>query len=177
MILLLSLFADSYIYDKLLLFLFDDSYMYDKLLLPLFADSYIYSFMISTLNHHQNVHFAGLKRITCLCKLSTSDHDYFQDSFRLTINTPSRNGTITCWKRMWETFNRNYSKTCVKQPLKYRQSKIFMTNGSLIKIERSILQNFWPALIDSLEDQFLVFLRVTILHKNWFQRLSRLIIT
>ena len=42
-----------------------------------------------------------------------------------------------------------YSKTCVKQPLKFRQKKILMTNGSLMKVESiaecspwSILQYF-----------------------------------
>ena len=39
-----------------------------------------------------------------------------------------------------------YSKTCVKRPLKSRQAKILMTNGSLMKVESiaecSILQYF-----------------------------------
>ena len=29
----------------------------------------------------------------------------------------------------------NYSETCLKQPLKDRQTKIFMANGSLMKVE------------------------------------------
>ena len=46
-----------------------------------------------------------------------------------------------------------------------------MTNGSLMKVKSiaecshwSILQYFWPALSDSLEKQFLVFLRVAFLY-------------
>ena len=45
-----------------------------------------------------------------------------------------------------------YSKTCVKRPLKNRQNKDFITNGSLMKVKCiveyscwSILQYFWPA--------------------------------
>ena len=34
-----------------------------------------------------------------------------------------------------------YSKTCLKRPLKNRQNKDLMTNGSFM----SILQYFWPA--------------------------------
>ena len=49
-----------------------------------------------------------------------------------------------------------------------------MTNGSLMKVESiaecstwSILQYFWPALSDkfSLENQFLAFLRMAVLHR------------
>ena len=50
----------------------------------------------------------------------------------------------------------DYSKTCVKQPLKNRQNKALMTNGSLMKVESiaecspwSILQYFWSALSDN----------------------------
>ena len=46
-----------------------------------------------------------------------------------------------------------YSKTCLKQPLKKDKTKILITNGSLMKVVRiaecspwSILQYFWPAL-------------------------------
>ena len=46
-----------------------------------------------------------------------------------------------------------YSKTCLKQPLKKDKTKILITNSSLMKVERiaecspwSILQYFWPAL-------------------------------
>ena len=62
-----------------------------------------------------------------------------------------------------------YSKTCVKWPLKNRQlkTKIFMTNGSLIKVKRGAFCNTFDLheVINSLENQFLVFLRVAILHK------------
>ena len=51
------------------------------------------------------------------------------------------------------TFTLYYSKTCVKRPLKNRQTEVFMTNGSLMKVECiaecsfwSILQYFSPAL-------------------------------
>ena len=46
-----------------------------------------------------------------------------------------------------------YSKTCLKQPLKKDKTKILITNGSLMKVKSitecspwSILQYFWPAL-------------------------------
>ena len=49
-----------------------------------------------------------------------------------------------------------YSKTCLKQPLKKDKTKTFITNGSLMKVKRiavcsqwSILQYFWPALSDN----------------------------
>ena len=48
-----------------------------------------------------------------------------------------------------------YSKTCLKQPLKKDKTKILITNGSLMDVESiaecstwSILQYFWPALSD-----------------------------
>ena len=47
-----------------------------------------------------------------------------------------------------------------------------MTNGSLMKVKSiaecshwSILQYFWPALSDGLENQFVVFLRVAVLDR------------
>ena len=47
----------------------------------------------------------------------------------------------------------NYSKTCVKQPLKIDKTKILMTNGCLMKAESiaecskgSILQFFGPSI-------------------------------
>ena len=53
-------------------------------------------------------------------------------------------------------FHIQYSKTCVKRPLKNRQNKDLYDNGSLMKGESiaecspwSILQHFWPALSDS----------------------------
>ena len=56
---------------------------------------------------------------------------------------------------VYSTFSSKYSKTCLKRPLKNRQTKILMTNGSLMKVESiaecspwSILQYFWPALSD-----------------------------
>ena len=49
-----------------------------------------------------------------------------------------------------------YSKTCVKWPLKNRQTKILMANVSLMKVKSiaecshwSIMQYFWPALSDN----------------------------
>ena len=49
-----------------------------------------------------------------------------------------------------------YSKTCIKRPLKIDKTKLFMTNGSLMKVKSiaecspwSILQYFWPALSDN----------------------------
>ena len=49
-----------------------------------------------------------------------------------------------------------YSITCLKQLLKKDKTKILITNGSLMKVERiaecspwSILQYFWPALSDN----------------------------
>ena len=55
------------------------------------------------------------------------------------------------------------SKTCLKQPLKIDKTKIFMTNGSLIKVE-SIAAFFntfdLHKAIIGLENQFLGFLRV-----------------
>ena len=49
-----------------------------------------------------------------------------------------------------------YSKTCLKQPLKKDKTKILIINGSLMKVESiaecspwSILQYFWPALSDN----------------------------
>ena len=49
-----------------------------------------------------------------------------------------------------------YSKTCVKRPLKNRQTQILMTKDSLMKVESiaecspwSILQYFLPALSDN----------------------------
>ena len=54
-----------------------------------------------------------------------------------------------------------YNKTCLKQPLKKDKTKILITNGSLLKVERiaecspwSILQYFGP----SLSDKWSVFL-------------------
>ena len=47
----------------------------------------------------------------------------------------------------------NYSKTCVKRPLKKDKTKILITIGSLMKVEsiaESILQYYWPALSDKL---------------------------
>ena len=49
-----------------------------------------------------------------------------------------------------------YSKTCLKQPLKKGKIKILIKNGSLMKVEGiaecspwSFLQYFWPALSDN----------------------------
>ena len=53
--------------------------------------------------------------------------------------------------------HKTYSKTCVKRPLKKDKSKILMTNGSLMKVESTG--------IIGIENQFLVFLRVAVLHR------------
>ena len=52
--------------------------------------------------------------------------------------------------------DRNYSKTCVKGPLKIDKTKILMTNGSLMKVESNaecskggILQYFRSSLSDN----------------------------
>ena len=66
-----------------------------------------------------------------------------------------------------------YSKTCVKRPLKIDNTKILMTNCSLMKVECiaecslwSILQYFWPALNDNWSwKQFVVFFRVAVLQR------------
>ena len=49
-----------------------------------------------------------------------------------------------------------YNKTCVKWPIKNRQTMLLITNGSLMKVVSiaecspwSILQYFWPALSDN----------------------------
>ena len=60
------------------------------------------------------------------------------------------------------------------------KTKIFMTNGSLMKAESiaecslwSILQYFWPAWSDYWSwNQFLVFLRVVVLHRFYCIKLS-----
>ena len=55
------------------------------------------------------------------------------------------------WSEDW-----NYSKTCLKRPLKKDKTKVLMENGSLMKVKSiaecspwSILQYFWPALSDN----------------------------
>ena len=60
-----------------------------------------------------------------------------------------------------------YSKTCLKGPLKKDKTKILMTNGSLMKIERehsAILLTCIQRLI-GLENHVLIFLRVAVLHR------------
>ena len=54
-----------------------------------------------------------------------------------------------------------YSKACEKRQLKIDKTKILMTNGC------SSLMKVWPALSDiiGLENQFVVFLRVVVLHR------------
>ena len=44
----------------------------------------------------------------------------------------------------------SYSKTCVKRPLKHRQNKDLMTNGSLMKVE-SIAECFMGAFCYALD--------------------------
>ena len=60
------------------------------------------------------------------------------------------------WPHPLAWYCSQYSKTCLKQPLKTDKTKILMINGSLMKVERiaeysswSILQYFWPALSDN----------------------------
>ena len=71
------------------------------------------------------------------------------------------------------------SKTCVKRPLKIDKIKIFMTNGSLMKVESiaesspwSILQYFWPALSNNFlvlkTNFFFIFLKVAVLHRFYY---------
>ena len=57
-------------------------------------------------------------------------------------NTPRNNMAFDItWSCCGSNFSyrgnlqRNYSKTCLKRPLKNRQIKFLMTNGSLIKVE------------------------------------------
>ena len=38
-------------------------------------------------------------------------------------------------KDLFTFFSRHYIETCVKRPLKNRQNKVLMTNGSLMKVE------------------------------------------
>ena len=68
-----------------------------------------------------------------------------------------------------------YSKTCVKWPLKIDKTKILMTNGSLMKV-KSVAEcsPYFGAFCNSfdlhsaiigLENQFLLFLRVAVLHR------------
>ena len=65
----------------------------------------------------------------------------------------------------------NYSKTCLKRPLKTDNTKILMTNGSLMKVESiaecspwSILQYFdLHKAIIGLENQFVVYFGVAVL--------------
>ena len=69
-----------------------------------------------------------------------------------------------------------YSKTCVKLPLKNRQKKILMTNGSSMKVE-SIAEfcntfDLHLAII-SPKNQLSVFLRVAILHRFYCTCLYR----
>ena len=54
-----------------------------------------------------------------------------------------------------------YNKTCLKQSLKIDNTKILMTNGTLMKVERIDL---YLGII-GLKDQFLVFLRVAVLDR------------
>ena len=80
------------------------------------------------------------------------------------------------------TCQRNtYSKTCVKRPLKNRQTNILMTNGSLMKVvfiaecsPWSILQYLRPALSDNpaFLKTILVFLRVADLHRFYCTKIS-----
>ena len=66
-----------------------------------------------------------------------------------------------------------YSKTCVKRPLKIDKTKIFMINGSLMKVKSMAEFSPWRFLqttfdlhaIVCLENQFSVFLRVAVLHR------------
>ena len=65
------------------------------------------------------------------------------------------------------------SKACVKRPLKIDKTWVLFTNGSLIKVEDiaecskgSILQIFnLHLVVIGLEKQFLVFLRITVVHR------------
>ena len=69
--------------------------------------------------------------------------------------------------------NVRYSKTCLKRPLKNRQTKVLKTNSSLMKFESiaecspwSILQYFWPALSDNQSWKlFFDLLRVAVLDR------------
>ena len=66
-----------------------------------------------------------------------------------------------------------YSKTCVKQPLKLDNIKILMINGSLMKVESIAECSPLTALnIIGLENQFLVFLRVAVLHRFYYLYMS-----
>ena len=70
-----------------------------------------------------------------------------------------------------------YSKTCLKHHSKIDKTKIFMTNGNLMKVESiaecfpwSILQYIWSALSDDLSwKPILVFSRVAILYRFMVQ--------
>ena len=74
-----------------------------------------------------------------------------------------------------------YSNTCVKRPLKIDITKILMTNGSLMQVKSiaecspwSILHTFdLHYVIIGLENQFVVVLRVAILHRFYCTRITR----
>ena len=66
-----------------------------------------------------------------------------------------------------------YSKICLKQPLKKGNTKILIKIGSLMKVERiaecspwSILQYFWPALNDNWSSYFSGGLRQVLLYNQ-----------